>query len=231
MLNRAAKCCWPRWAIGLALVALLLAAAPEAYAQPQGRIVFTKSFPGSVPAYFEVDLKATGEATYRESTEDADPLKFVLRPEETAAIFSLAQELDYSAAPMRNERKIAFTGDKTIRFEDSTGVRRETKFIHTEDPHAKDLLVWFERIAETERHLIELERTAQFDRLGVNKTLLLFQASYDRGRIVAGNQFLPILKNIASGNKYVHIARARAASLVESIESAGGAASGSNSNN
>jgi hypothetical protein len=231
MLSRVAKCCWPRWTIGLSLVALLLASAPAVCAQPQGHLFFIKSFPRSVPAYFEVDLKATGEATYRESPEEADPLKFVLRPEETASIFSLAQELDYSAAPARNERKVAFTGDKTIRFEDSAGARRETKFIHTEDPHAKDLVVWFERIAETERHLIELERTAQFDRLGVNKTLLLFQASYDKGRIVAGDQFLPILKKIASGSKYVHIARARAASLVQSIESPISATSNSSVNN
>jgi hypothetical protein len=230
MPNPAAKYSWPQWAIGLALLAALLFTAPGAYAQPQGHIVFTKSFPGSVPAYFEVDLKATGEATYRESSEDADPLKFVLRPEEVSAIFSLAEKVDYSAAPVRHERRVAFTGDKTVRFEDSTGTRSETKFVHTEDPHAKDLLVWFERIAETERHLIELERTAQFDRLGVNKTLLLFQASYDKGRIIAGNQFLPILKNIASGTKFVHIARSRAASLVERIESAGAATSSSVTN-
>jgi hypothetical protein len=77
---------------------------------------------------------------------------------------------------------------------------------------------WFEKVGETERHLGELERVVQFDRLGVNKTMLLFQASFDKGRVLGAEQFLPILRAIAEDSKFMHMARARAASLVERIE-------------
>ena len=225
MSSQVQKSYCPQPVAYIILAVLILAVVAYLDAQSQGSIFFTKSFPRSVPAYFEVDLKATGAAIYREAPDEVDPLSFVLRLKETAAIFELAEKLDYLATAAANEHKIAFTGDKTIRLEGPTGARRETKFIHTDDSHAKAMVVWFERIAETGRHLLELERTARFDRLGVNKTLLRFQSSYNRGRIVAGDQFLPILKNIASGNKYVHIARARAASLIKSIESVGTTAS------
>jgi hypothetical protein len=189
-------------------------------AETENRIFFSKSFPGSAPAYFEVELSASGQVLYREAPDEADPLTFKLRPEETAEIFGLAEKLEYFKRPVASTRKVAFTGEKTFRFESSTGERQELKFSFSEDLDAKALVGWFEKIARTERHLIDLERAAQFDRLGVNKALLLFQASFDDGSTVAGPQFLPILKKIAEGTKYVHVARSRAASLVERIESA-----------
>ena len=48
----------------------------------------------------------------------------------------------------------------------------EVKFNYSEDPEAKTLLDWFERIAETERALIELERPCRFDKLGVQDAIL-----------------------------------------------------------
>ena len=43
---------------------------------------------------------------------------------------------------------------------------------------------WFERITETQRLQFDLERTAKFDRLGVNKTLLQIESAFDRKRLV-----------------------------------------------
>jgi hypothetical protein len=189
-------------------------------AENENRIFFSKSFPGSVPAYFEVELSASGQARYREAPDEADPLTFKLRPAESAEIFGLAEKLEYFKKPVASTKKVAFTGDKTFRFLSSTREHQELKFSFSEDLDAKALVDWFERIALTERHLIELERTAQFDRLGVNKALLLFQTSFDDGRTVAVQQFLPVLKRIAEGSKYVQVARSRAASLVERIGSA-----------
>ncbi len=204
--------------LAFALALLLCVSLPGAASE--SRIFFSKSFPGSVPAYFEVELSASGEASYKEAPDEADPLTFTLRPEETGEIFALAEKLEYFKKPVASAKKVAFTGDKTFRFTGSAGEKQEVKFSFSEDLDAKALTAWFERIALTERHLIELERAAQFDRLGVNKALLLFQASFDDGRTVAVEQFVPVLQKISTGSKYVHVARSRAASLVERIESA-----------
>ena len=47
-------------------------------------------------------------------------------------------------------------GMKTFRYE-ADGHSGEVKFNYSEDPDARALTDWFERIAETERSLIELE--------------------------------------------------------------------------
>jgi hypothetical protein len=186
--------------------------------EPAGeRVFFSRNFPGSAPPYFEVVLSRDGQATYREEPEEEDPLGFTLRAQEVAAVFDLVERLDYLRKPIASKKKVAFTGDKICRYENGAE-RSEVSFVFTNDKDARELVVWFQRMSESGRHRIELERVVQFDRLGVNKTLLVFQTAFDKDRIVAADQFLPVLKTIASQEKFVHIARTRAASLVERIE-------------
>ena len=190
----------------------LLALAP-AYAQT---IFFSKSFPGSTPAYFSIEIEQSGKAVYREAPDDDRPLRFELPPADAKAIFALAEKLQFFARPLESNLKVANMGMKTLRYENAS-VRSEAKFNYSEDPDARALSDWFEKISETEQHLSALERAARFDRLGVNKALLQLEASWDRRRIVAPEQLLPILDKIAAQQNYLHIAQARAASLAERI--------------
>ncbi len=57
----------------------------------------------------------------------------------------------------------------------------------------------------------------RYDKLGVNDALLLLQITYEHKRLVAPEQFLPLLDRVVKNESYVHIARERAASLAESI--------------
>jgi hypothetical protein len=107
-------------------------------------------------------------------------------------------------------------GTKTFRYENSEG-KNEVKFNFTEDPQARDLLDWFERMGESAEHRIELERTAKYDRLGVLKSLLLLESAMDRKRLVGMDQYLPMLDRIAKNESYMHTARARAAEIAEAI--------------
>ena len=204
---------WRRTA-GIGLLLVLLALAGPAYAQTNERLFFSRDFPGSTPAYFEVELTPEGKAIYREEPDDEEPWIFTLREHETRLIFQLVNKLDGLRRPIRSDRKVAFTGDKILRYG-----AVEVKYVYTEDADAKALEGWFLRMAESATHLFTLERTVQFDRLGVNKMLLYFQTSFDKNRIVASHEFLPILRKVASGKRFVHIAQARAAALVERIES------------
>ena len=198
---------------GLVLMAVaMLAAAAPTFGET---LFFSREFPGSVPEYFEVELTAEGSAIYREEPDDEVPWTFALREGETKVIFELVKNLDGLRKSIRSDRKVAFTGDKVFRYGDVL----EVKYAYTEDADARALEGWFLRMAESATHLFALERTVQFDRLGVNKMLLYFQTSFDKKRIVASHEFLPVLRKIAGGKQFVHIAQARAAALVERIES------------
>ena len=187
-----------------------------------GKIFFSKSFPGSQPAYFAIEIDASGKANYREAADDENPVQFDLDPKDAREMFGLAEKVRFFAKPLESKLKLANMGMKTFSYQDGD-VRNETKFNYSDDANARALADWFEKIAETERHRLALEKAAQFDRLGVNKALLQFEVSWDNRRIVAAEQFLPILDKIANQPNFVHIAQARAASIAERIR--GGKAS------
>ena len=190
---------------------------PASAASGDYRIFFSRTFPGSVPAYFDVVVESSGAVAYRES-EDEEPLEFEIGAGELAEVLEHVKELDYFRIHVDSNRKVAFTGEKIFRYEGADGISGETKFNYTSNAAARALLAWFNKVGESERHRIELERTARFDRLGVNKTLLQFQVSLENNRIVSPAQFIPILRRIANNKKIIRIATARAAGLLERIQ-------------
>jgi hypothetical protein len=93
----------------------------------------------------------------------------------------------------------------------------EVKFNYSEDMDARSLSDWFERIAETERSLIDLERSVRFDKLGVQESILRIEILRDQKRLIAADQFLPMLDRVVKNESFLHIARDRAAGLAEGI--------------
>jgi hypothetical protein len=190
-----------------ALVLLAVAATDPA-------IFYSKSFPGSVPEYVEIHLSRDGSVVYKEKPDDDQPVKFALKPEEAEAMFSLADKLDHFNGKLESGLPVAKMGEKTFRWEQGTE-RYEQKFNYSTNEDARALQDWFEKITETEMHLFNLERTARFDKLGVNKTLLQLETSWDRRRLVAVNQFEPWLNRIVKNESYLNMDRERAGKLLE----------------
>jgi hypothetical protein len=187
-----------------------------AFAADTGRVVFTKSFPGSTPAYVEITVDASGAVTYREAADD-DPETFHLEADSTAQIFDLAGKLDHFSHPLESGLKVANMGVKTFRWEDGENKNNEVKFNYSLDENAKSLHDWFERISETERLLATFRRAVRHDKLGVNEALLNIQAAWERKRITGADQFLPLLDQVSKNDTYMHMARERAAQLGDAI--------------
>ena len=196
-------------------VAVLLCASAAVAGNGQ-QLFYSKSFPGSVPAYVEINLDKSGNGEYREAPNEDNPLKFQTSEIEVNEIFGLAEKLGNFSRPLESPLKVAFMGMKTFRWRNGAQ-KNEAKFNYSEDPDAKLLADWFERITETEQHVINLERAAKYDRLGVNKALLLIQVSIDRKRLIAPQQLLPALDKISKNEAYMHMARQRASTLAETI--------------
>ncbi len=193
---------------------VLLIASVLLAASGSPKITYSKSFPGSTPAYVQVDLAPDGTAAYRETPNDPNPISFVMTPEDTKEIFDLSDKLEHFKRPLDANLKVAFMGAKTFRFENGTE-KNEAKFNYSLDEDAKALLDKFERITETQMLIFELERTIRFDKLGVNKALLQLESALDRKRIVGRERFLPLLDRIAKNETYMHMARERAAALAD----------------
>jgi len=182
------------------------------------KVVFTKSFPGSVPAWFSISVEQSGDAEYREDPKDENPLKFHMTEADTAQIFELAAKLDYFKRKLESPAKVARMGDKTLHYEKGSE-SGDTTFNYTEDLDGRAITDWFEKISETERHLLELQRVVKYDKLGVNQAILQLEVTMDRKRLIAPEQFLPMLDRVIKNESFMHQARARAANLASLIRS------------
>jgi hypothetical protein len=198
----------------------ILVFAASLFAQDHTRFFFSKSFPGSTPAYVQVTLDHEGQAEYREAPDDELPLKFKLTPTETAEVYALVDKLGHFKRPVESGLKVAFMGTKIFRLEGAAG-KSEVQFNYSEDADAKALWDWCERLTESAQHSIELDRAAKYDRLGVLKALTLLGSAVERKRLVGLDQYLPTLDRIAKNERYMHTARARAAEIAEYIRRAG----------
>jgi hypothetical protein len=196
------------------VVALVLLGALPLLGAP--RLTYSKSFPGSTPAWVEITIERTGAGLYKEDPKDEDPLKFQLSDADLTQIFGLVDKLDHFSHPLESGLKVANMGMKTFRYE-ADGRTGEVKFNYSEDMDAKALADWFERIAETERSRIELERAVRFDKLGAQNAILRIEILRDQKRLVAPEQFLPMLDRVAKNESFLHIARDRAAALADGI--------------
>lgn len=190
--------------------------ASVAFAADGARLFYSRSFPGSAPPYLDVTVESGGDVTYREAVDDEFPSKFHLSDVETKEVFALADKLDHFKHPLESPLKVAFMGTKTFRYE--LGAEKgEVKFNYTEDLNGQALMDWFERMAEAAQEHDNLERAAKYDHLGVMHAVELLASAYERKRLVAVDQFLPILDRIAKNENYMHQARALAAEIAESI--------------
>ena len=200
--------------VSAAVASLLGASALLAADAP--RITYSRSFPGSTPAWFEIMIDRTGIAQYREDPKDEDPLRFQLAAAESGQMFTLADKLDHFSRPLESGLKVANMGMKTFRYE-ADGKSTEVKFNYSQDADARALADWFERILETERSLIELEKAVRFDKLGVQDAILRVEILRDQNRLIAPQQFLPMLDRVFKNETFLHMARERAAGLADWI--------------
>jgi hypothetical protein len=194
----------------------LLAFAGALWAGDSPQLFYSRAFPGSTPEYIQVTVEKNGDAVYQEAVDDDLPLKFKLTAGETATVYELAGKLDHFKHPLEAGLKVAFMGTKTFRYLDGD-VKTETKFNYSEDQAAQQLQDWFERMAESAERRIVLERAVKYDHLGVDQALNGLEESFENGRVVAPEQYLPMLDRVSKNETYMHQARAKAAELAEFI--------------
>jgi hypothetical protein len=201
-----------KWAAALAAIWM------PVLAQAAPRLVFTKSFPGSTPAYVEISVEKDGSVVYKEAPDDNNPISIHLPQADADTMFSLADKLNHFADPLESKVKVAFMGKKMFRYEDPAGAEKHhVEFNYTADLNGQALLDWFERIAESERDFIELERTVKYDKLGVQNALLMIQATLDQTRLMAPQLFLPLLDRVVNNESYINMARQRAAVFAQAF--------------
>jgi hypothetical protein len=203
----------------LALAGAAFLWAASAPAADTARITFTKSFPGSVPAYVSIAIERSGAGAYKEAPDD-EPETFKLENQAAATLFDLADKLDHFKRPLESGLKVANMGAKTFRWEDGV-TASEAKFNYSQDVNAQALLDGFECISDSERAFFQLRLAVKHDKLGVQDAMLHIQDLWEQRRLVGTQQFLPLFDRMIKDESYLHMARERAAALAAAIRATG----------
>src|SRR5258708_5344761 len=128
----------------------LLAASCVMFAADGPKVIYSKSFPGSDPAYMLISVQKDGATSYNESTDPDNAETFKLEPAAVAAIFDYARKLGNFKGTLESGLKVANMGAKTLRFEDGAD-SSEAKFNYSQDENVTKLVDIFESISESER--------------------------------------------------------------------------------
>lgn len=184
------------------------------------KVIFTKSFPGSIPEYVYISVDRAGALQFTESRTDDPPLTTQLPDSDTAALFDMADKLDHFKSPLEAGLKVANMGKKTFRYQDENGAVTEATFNYSANETAQQLLQRFEQISSTEHAYLELDRTVHFDKLGVNDALAQIESLWLHKELAAPLQFIPLLTRIATHESFMHLVRERSARLKEEFTTA-----------
>lgn len=214
--------------MGVRVIGIFALFAAAAYAQsgvasvaPNGqRVTYTKSFPGSDPAYVSITVDRSGMVSYKEMADDDSPDTFQLEPKFTDTIFDLAGKLEHFKRNLESGLKVANMGAKTFRWEQGSDAGQAT-FNYSTDLNAQALWNWFEWMTDSQRAFLELKRAVRHDKLGVNDALIRIAELWTDSRLVGTPQFLPLFDRVAGDDTYIHIAREKAAELAEAVRAWG----------
>jgi hypothetical protein len=195
--------------------------APGARPADEASITFRKTFKSSYPEFTEIKISESGSGTYdiRQLDDDPSPQAFEIGAPVVQKIFDLASKLhDFQGIDLEVHRRLANLGEKTFRYEKGLE-KHEVTFNYTLDTTATQLLQTFEGLTRHEIDLADLQRTMHYDRLGVNDVILQIESDYNARILPEPQRFLAILDQLAADQKFIDIARQRAASLATRIRS------------
>ena len=185
-------------------------------------ITFRKVFKSSYPEFVEIRVNPSGSGTYdiRALDDPPTPQPFEFGAALAQKIFVLAARLhDFQGVDLEIHHRIANLGEKTFIYENG-GEKHEISFNYTLDESASQLLDIFEGLSRQEMDLSDLQRTMRYDRLGVNDILLRIDDDYSHKLLPAPEAFLPFLDQLSSDDRFISMARQRAASLATKIRAA-----------
>jgi hypothetical protein len=199
-----------------------LSPSPSAHPSDEATITYKKVFKSSYPEFVEIKLNEAGSGTFdiRQLSDDSSPQPFQIGSALVQKIFDMAGKLhDFEGIDLEVHRRLANLGDKTFRFQKGSETH-EVNFNYTLDSTATQLVFLFEGLSRQELDLSDLQRTIRYDHLGVNDALLQIEADYSNKLLPEPERFLATLKQVTQDQKFIDIARQRAQTLTDRIQSA-----------
>jgi len=185
-------------------------------------IVFTLSFPGATPPFFNIAIEDTGLAEYK-STPDlknqGDPyeVKFTASDLARTRLFELARQLNFFQGNYDySKSKVAFTGTKTLTFKNGTD-EHTTNYNWSQSPQIQEITLTFQNISNTIEMGRQLADKYRYDKLGVDAILSTMEQEAKENHLAELQILQPILSRMAKDPGLMNISRRRAEFLLSKM--------------
>ena len=186
-------------------------------------ITFTLDFPHSDPEHYVLTVQSDGRAEYvcngrvsRDSEEtETYESKFTFSAASRAKLFDLAAQAKYFSGKVDSgNKKLAFTGAKTLAYSD--GQRHSSaEYNFSPQPAVQQLTSLFQSVAATlefGRHLAYFHR---YQKLALDAELKRMEQQAHAGELAEISAVDQVLQDIYDDNSVLNVVRARAQRLRE----------------
>jgi hypothetical protein len=206
------------------LAALLLIAVPASAQQTAANatLTFTLDFPASSPSHYSISLRPNGHGAYqslaRPSTDSEDESyesEFDISPANRDRVFTLAKQANYFSGKIDSgNRKLAFTGTKTLTYDD--GARKTSAdFNYSPVAAVQQLTAFFQNLAGTLDYGRKLSYSHQYQKLALDEELKQMETQAQNGELSEIGAIAPVLQEIYDDTSVINVVRARAQRLIE----------------
>lgn len=206
----------PLLALGLILCAV------AAYAGDPATITFTLDFPTSDPERYSISITAEGHGTYDCSarvSQDSDEREtyhadFELSPAGKARVFDLAAQAHFFAGKLDSgNRKLAFTGSKTIAYKDDQH-STSAKYNFSTLPAIQQLTAFFQNLSATLEYGRHLAYSHRYQKLALDDELKRMEEQARNNELGELQAVQPVLQQILDDPSVLNVVRARAERLL-----------------
>ena len=205
----------------LVLLSLVLSFHSLLRAEPQPRITFDFSFPGSEPDHYAISIFGDGRATYdshvktsQGSEEDNFHFDFTISPSDRTHIFDLAKRAHYFEGEIDlKKRGMAATGVKTLKYTD-TEKNTQATYNYSRVPAVQELTDFLQKLSTTLEFGRRLEYDHHYQKLALDEELKRMEEMSRQNGLEGLSAVSPILEKIAADSSVVNPGRVRAQRLL-----------------
>lgn len=223
--------------VAMGTVIIFLSALSSAFAQQQtvshdsavsSAITFTLNFPQSDPQDYSITVDATGHGRYEctgpvvpDSESETYRSEFDISPQTREKIFELAKQARYFSGKIDSgNRKLAFTGAKTLAYKDGQ-YDNKAHYDYSNLAPVRDLTSLFQGMAATLEYGRRLTYYHRYQKLALDDELKRMEEEARNNQLDELQSVAPVLQDIVNDSSVINVTRARAQELMQIGNGAG----------
>ena len=184
-------------------------------------VTFTLDFPESEPTHYSIAVDANGHASYEctvkveDSDEQTYRWEFDVTPGNRERIFEWTKQAKYFSGKIDSgNRKLAFTGEKILSYQD--GQRSVTvRYNYSSLEPVRQLTALFQNIAGTLDYGRRLTYYHRYQKLALDEELKRMEAQAKNNELSEIQGVVPVLEGIVEDTSVINVVRARAKELIQ----------------